>query len=134
MSSSYLNWLSPTAILFALSGCSAPAGQWTTVPAADNGGFTVMFPVEGGLQDGSLQLGQETIPSHVNIVADSGITYVSGWFTLTENMLRIPKDHLLDSIWQIMPADPVIIGQRHAQRVVHVRGQCSARGSVAQME
>lgn len=104
MSSSYLNWLSPTAILFALAGCSAPAGQWTTVPAADNGGFTIMFPVEGGLQDGSLQLGQETIPSHVNIVADSGITYVSGWFTLTESMLRIPEDHLLDSIWQIMPA------------------------------
>ena len=107
MSSSYLNWLSPSAVLLVLVGCSAPAGQWTTLPATDNGGFTIMLPLEGGVQNGSLVLGEETIPSHVNIVADSGITYVSGWFTLTESLLSIPEDRLLDSIWQIMPAQGV---------------------------
>lgn len=123
MSFSYSNWLSATVLLVLLCGCAAPGPEWTTVSATDNGGYSFSFPWEGGVQDGSMVLGVDTVPSHVNIVADSGLTYVSGWFTLSENMLRIPEERLLDSLWQIMPAQVIARSSDGPEILLELDGQ-----------
>lgn len=103
MSSSYFNWLKAVLPLVAvLAGCAGSADEWPRSTAIDGGGFSVQMPVSSGAQNGSFLLGTDTVSTHINILADSGITYVAAWFDLPEGLRQLPAPAPLDSVWSMM--------------------------------
>jgi hypothetical protein len=60
------------------------------------------MPVASGAQNGSFVLGSDTVSSHVNILADSGITYVAAWFDRPVSLSQLPQQAALDSVWDMM--------------------------------
>lgn len=72
------------------------------------------MPVASGAQNGVFVLGDDTVNSHINILADSGITYVAAWFDVPADLRQVSEPALLDSVWSMMvdriggePADGV---------------------------
>ena len=103
MFSSFLNWPSGLLIVAAvISGCSGPTDEWPVSEAVDKGGFTVRMPLASGAQSGTMVLGNDTLVSHINILADSGITYASAWFELPQRWNLLPDAQVLDSIWPLV--------------------------------
>lgn len=85
-----------------LWGCAGSTGEWPRSSAIDAGGFTVRMPVVSGAQNGSFVLGLDTVNSHVNILADSGITYVAAWFDAPAGLRELPAQVAVDSVWSMM--------------------------------
>lgn len=103
MSSSFLSW--PKALVcvtIAFAGCSGPSSEWPSSVAVDDGGFSMRMPLASGAQNGTLVLGADTMASHINILADSGITYASSWFVMPERYRSLPAAAALDSIWPLI--------------------------------
>lgn len=100
MCSSYLNW--PKALLILLvaaTACSAPQREWLRVEAVDAGGYTMSAPLSGETQKGRLVLGADTFATHINILADSGVTYVASWFDVPAAWSGLSEQALLDTLW-----------------------------------
>lgn len=103
MSSLSLNWLKAVLpLIVVLASCSGSSDGWPRSNAIDGGGFTVRMPVASGAQNGSFVLGADTVSSHVNILADSGITYVAAWFDTPASLAGLPPQGALDSVWNMM--------------------------------
>ncbi len=60
------------------------------------------MPASSGTQNGSFLLGTDTVSSHINILADSGITYVAAWFDVPADLQQLPGSVTLDSVWTMM--------------------------------
>lgn len=102
MSSSFSSWPNWLLLLVVLTaGCSGSFEEWPRSEAVDDGGFTVRMPQASGAQLGELVLGRDTLVSHINILADSGITYASAWFDVPLRWRPLPKAQVLDSIWPL---------------------------------
>jgi hypothetical protein len=103
MSSSFLNWLKACLFLTVFFvGCSDADNDWSLCRAVDQGGFSVRMPAESGSQNGTLVLGKDTIVSHIDILADSGITYASSWFEIPPQYAGLSEGAVLDSIWPLI--------------------------------
>ena len=68
----------------------------------NDGGFTVRMPLASGTQLGEMVLGRDTLVSHINILADSGITYASAWFDVPLRWRHLPEAQVLDSLWPLV--------------------------------
>lgn len=125
MCSSSLSW--PKPFLFGVIlfwGCSNASKEWPRSLAVDNGGFSVRMPQESGAQNGTLYLGVDTIDSHINILADSGITYAASWFELPRRYAGLEASAALDSVW------PLIVKRVNGTRLANAPDPWSADASV----
>jgi hypothetical protein len=106
MPSSFLKPLS-TLLLLAIGvfACRGPQNAWHVVTAVDNGGFQVEMPRPAGVQHGTIYLNTDPVETHINILADSGITYVASWFDLPESLVALPTEALADSVWTLLHQD-----------------------------
>ncbi|MGV3637550.1 MAG: hypothetical protein ACO1NQ_07865 [Flavobacteriales bacterium] len=102
MSSSFFNWLSVGLIMCTTFACKRAGDDWPVSLAVDDGGYIMRMPMESGSQHGTLFLGRDTITSHINILADSGITYASSWFDLPKRYGPLSGPAALDSIWPLI--------------------------------
>ena len=103
MSSSFLNWLKACLFLTVFFvGCSDADNDWSLCRAVDQGRYSVRMPAESGSQNGTLVLGKDTIVSHIDILADSGITYASSWFEIPPQYAGLSEGAVLDSIWPLI--------------------------------
>lgn len=103
MSSSFSRSFSAILIIaLCVIGCGQRAVDWSEVSAADNGGFTVQMPAASGIQHGRIPLGMDTVATHINILADSGITYVASWFDIPARLSQESGAALLDSVWAML--------------------------------
>lgn len=103
MRSSCLKLLSSVASVVLLAvGCVQPDEAWQTVTVVDNGGFEVSMPRPAGVQRSTIYLNADQVPTHINILADSGITYVASWFDLPEPLAKLPSGIIPDTVWSLM--------------------------------
>lgn len=103
MHSSFLKRLKfIVSISLVITACSTPDHSWRRVQAVDAGGYAFEFPHEGGQQNGMIQVGKDEVPTHINIAADSGITYISSWFDLPSSWMVLPPAHRSDSVWGLL--------------------------------
>ena len=104
MSSSYFNLLRFTILAMVVIGC-AKRNDWLEVEAMDNGGYTIEMPVSGETKTGTLIIAADTLISHMNIVADSGVTYMASWVDIPARWRELEKGQLVDSLWAglVMP-------------------------------
>jgi hypothetical protein len=91
-------------LMIVVLGCTSPDGTWTTMRAVDDGGFEFLFPHQGGEQNGMIKLNGADVPTHINIVADSGITYVASWFELPDGFKALAEQARADTVWELMNA------------------------------
>jgi hypothetical protein len=103
MSSLFSNWPKAVFLSAVLSvGCSGSSDEWPLSEAIDDGGFSVRMPVASGAQNGTILLGSDTVSTHINILADSGITYASSWFRLPERWGTLTEAQTMDSLWPLI--------------------------------
>lgn len=70
--------------------------------AVDDGGFQVQMPRPAGVQRSTIYLNTEPVETHINILSDSGITYVASWFDLPPALADLPETLIPDTVWTIL--------------------------------
>lgn len=103
MSFSFLNWRNAcVALVLTTYGCDGSVYDWPTVNAIDDGGFSVEMPGPGASQNGAVIVGTDTFNTHINILADSGITYTAAWADLPTGFKAQEPTDALDSFWSVL--------------------------------
>lgn len=128
MSSLHLNWRNslflPVAAL--LAACTTTGSEdWVRVQGLDGGGFSVSMPHPSDEQHGSMPIDGESVSTHINILADSGVVYVAAWFELPDDLRGLAPEALNDHIW------PQVVSRSDAIELDEPGPIAAAAGSTA---
>lgn len=102
MCSSSFSWRKPLPVVLVvlMTSCAEQHDKaWVRVDGLDAGGFSVAMPQRPDAQHGTMVIDRDTVDTHIDILADSGVVYVAAWFELPDSLRARQAEETVAHIW-----------------------------------